>query len=75
MFLGRDHFKRFVVTQHCKYDVADLVHYCPNSHVLFLAGTFMGVVIINYLVYGYLSCLVQLQVINGDHMEDAPGKA
>ena len=51
------------------------MHDGPDSNALFFAGTFTGVIIVNDRVHGRFCCFIHFQVVDGDHMQDTPGKA
>lgn len=63
MHLWGNDLKRFVVPEHGKDDITNLMHDSPNGHVLFLAGTFAGVVVVNNRIDGCLRPLIDLKVI------------
>lgn len=47
----------------------------PTATLFFFAGTFTGVIIVNDRVHGRFCCFIHFQVVDGDHMQDTPGKA
>ncbi len=53
MLLWCDHFKRLIIPEHGKNDVADFMHHSPDSHIFFLAPAFVGIVTMNDWVYGH----------------------
>ena len=75
VFLRGHHFKGLIVPEHCEDDVADLVHHGPDRHVLFLGFAFVCMVTVDDRIYRPATALVQFQVVEGHHMQDAPGKA
>lgn len=44
VFLRYHYFKRFIVPEHCKDDVTDLMHHSPHTHVLLLVPLFVSIV-------------------------------
>ena len=75
VFLRSDDLKRLIVPEHRKDDVADLVHYSPDSHVLLLGFAFVGIIAVDDRIYRHPAALVHLKVIECHHMQDAPGEA
>ena len=63
MHLRGDNLKRLVVPEHGKDDIADLMHHGPDSHVLFLVGTFAGVIVVNNRIDGRFRPFIKLKVI------------
>lgn len=74
VLLWRYHFKRFIVSEHCKDDVTNLVHHSPNSYVLLLGFAFVGVIAVNDWIYRHPTACVYLKIIERHHMQDAPGQ-
>ena len=75
MLLWRDHFKRLIIPEHGKNDVADFMHDSPDSHIFLLALAFVGIVAMDNWVYGHFRTLVNFKVIERHHMQDSSGKA
>lgn len=75
VFFWCNDLKRFIIPEHNENNIADLVHNSSDSNALFLAGTFMDVIIINDRIYKYFCSFLHFQVVYGDHMQDTPGKA
>ena len=51
VFLRRDDLEGFVIPEHGKDDVADLMHDSAHCYRLFLAGTLRGVIVVNYRIH------------------------
>ena len=75
VFLWSDDFKRLIVPEHSKDDVADLVHHSSDSHVFLLCFAFIGIIAVDDRIYRYPAALVHLKVIERHHMQDASGEA
>lgn len=75
MSLWNDDLKRFIVPEHGKDDITDLMHDGSNCHVLFLAGTFADIVIVNNRVGGCFCPFINLEIVQCNYMQDTPCKA
>ena len=75
VFLRSDDFKRFIIPEHSKNDVADFMHDSPHSHVFFLAFAFVGIVAVDNRIYRCFRPFIYLKVIECYHMQDTSGKA
>ena len=75
VFLGSDDLKRFIIPEHGKNDVTDLMHDGPDSHIFLFVFTFVRVVAVDNRVYGCFCPFIHLKVIESHHVQDAPGKA
>ena len=49
--LWSDGLKRFIIPEHGKNDVADLMHDSPDSHVFLLAFAFVGIIAVDNWIY------------------------
>ena len=58
VFLGRD----------------DFMHNSSDSHVFLLAFAFVGIIAVDNWIYWCFCPFIHLKVIEGHHMQDAPGK-
>ncbi len=74
VFLGRDDLKWFIIPEHGKNDVADFMHNSSDSHVFLLAFAFVGIIAVDNWIYWCFCPFIHLKVIEGHHMQDAPGK-
>ena len=75
VFFRSDDLKRFVIPEHGKDDVADLMHDSAHCYRLFLAGTLPGVVVVNYRIHRCAASFGNLYVIERGHMKNPSGKA
>ena len=75
VFLRRDDLEGFVIPEHGKDDVADLMHDSAHCYRLFLAGTLPGVIVVNYRIHRRTAPLINLYVIERSHVKDTSGKA
>lgn len=75
VFFRSDDLKRFVIPKHGKDNVADLMHDSAHCYWLFLAGALPGVVVVNYRIHRCAAPLINLYVIERDHMKNPSGKA
>ncbi len=75
VFLRGNHFKRLILPEHRKDDVADFVHHSPDSHALFLDLAFVGIVAVDDGGYRHAATLIHLKVVECYHVQDAPGQA
>ena len=75
VLLRSDDLEGFVIPEHGKNDVADLMHDSAHCYCLFLAGTLPGVVVVNYRIHGCAAPFINLYVIERNHMKNPSGKA
>ena len=75
VFFRSDDLKRFVIPEHGKDDVTDLMHDSAHCYWLFLTGTLPGVVVVNYRIHRCAAPFINLYVIECCHMENPSGKA
>ena len=75
VFLRSDDFKRLIIPEHGKNDVADFMHDSPDSHVFLLTFAFVGIVAVDNRIYWCFCPFIHLKVIERHHMQDTPGKA
>ena len=74
LFRGDD-LEGFVIPEHGKDDVADLMHDSAHCYRLFLAGTLLGVEVVNHRIHRRAASFINLYVIECDHVKDTSGKA
>ena len=75
VLLRSDDLKGFVIPEHGKDDVADLMHDSAHCYRFFLAGTLPGVIVVNHRVYRRAASLIDLYVIERNHVKNTSGKA
>ena len=75
VFFRSDDFKRFVIPEHGKDDVADLMHDSAHCYWLFLPGALPGVIVVNYRIHRCAASFINLYVIERGHVKNTPGKA
>ena len=75
MFLRSDDLEGFVIPEHGKDDVTDLMHDSAHCYWLFLAGTLPGVVVVNYRIHRCAAPFINLYVIERGHVKNPSGKA
>ena len=51
VFLRSDDLKRFIISEHCKNDVADFMHDSSDSHIFLLAFAFVGIIAVDNRIY------------------------
>ena len=74
LLLG-DYFKRLIIPEYGKDDVADLMHDGSDGYIFLFAFAFISVLVINDRVYWCFRPFIHFEVIKRHHMQDAPGKA
>src|SRR5699024_7675114 len=74
VFLRSDDLEGFVIPEHGKDDVTDLMHDSAHCYWLFLAGTLPGVVVVNYRIHRCAAPFINLYVIERGHVKNPSGK-
>ena len=75
VLLRSDDLEGFVIPEHGKNDVADLMHDSAHRYRLFLAGTLPGVIVVNHRIHRRAAPFINFYVIERDHVKDPSGKA